>query len=534
MPRLVLDRRRVLAGLASGGVVLGLGACRGDKAPPDDSRPGGDSGSGDSGSDDSVTESQPHSGDSGGGEGPYNILTISADELHPGFLSVLGHPDARTPNLDALRAQGMLCTRVYVSYPLCGPTRASLLTGLFPQEHGQFHNSYMLHEGYDTLPAHYTRAGFKTACFGKLHTQNDESKHFFGFETLLSVESGVPWSVVWKEYAGDLPRSEADPADFALFKDMPYDGFNGRPLADPREDDDYILVQEAIAWLREHAGERFFLYVSLRAPHYPFDLPTDYYYLHDPAAVTLPTVDPNDYLDSVAARASMSDHSWGTMTEDQTRLVMARYLGAVAWHDHLVGQLLAALEELGLAERTLVAWVSDHGDMAGEKGLWLKNVMFDAAARKPLLLRLPGVIAPGSTSEVLLSEVDLWPTLGGLAGTTGEIPNIRGRDRSAALLGLEDGPEHVYAVAGIDTWDGHPWMVMARDSRYKLTRYRPSEGKRAYELYDLDLDPQEVLNLAEDGTYADKLAELSGAIDRLLNSIAEPLHPLQRVDDTSE
>lgn len=524
------SRRHLLKGLASGGVVIGLYGCKGrDVDSSRDSVPGD---SGDSSPDDTRLDSE-HSDDPVD-LSEFNVLTISADELHPGFLGFMGHPDARTPNLDALRAQSLLCTRVYVSYPICAPTRSSLLTGLFPQEHGQFYNNWVLHEGYDTFPAHFARGGFRTACFGKLHTQNDEATNTFGFGTLLSVESGAPWEAVWERYAGELPRSDPDPADEAVLLGCPYSGFTGRPLADPNEDDDYILVQEAIAWMREHAGERFFLYVSMRSPHYPWDLPSAWYYLHEPSVVTLPEVDPEDYKDSFGAVASMRDHDWSTMTEEQSRLCMARYLGAIAWHDHLVGLLLAALEELGLSQKTLVAWTSDHGDMAGEKGLWLKKVMFDAAARKPLLLRMPGVLPEGGSSDVLLSEVDLWATMGGLVGMQ-QLPGVRGRDRSAALLGLEEGPQRVFAVAGIEEWDGHPWMVMCREARYKFVRYRPAEGhQQGLELYDMDVDPNEVVNLAYEEGYAAVVDELSVAVDIFLSSVQEPAFPQEKVDDSSE
>ncbi|MCB9764209.1 MAG: sulfatase-like hydrolase/transferase [Alphaproteobacteria bacterium] len=460
--------------------------------------------------------------------GDLNVLYISADELNPNFLGHVGHPDARTPRLDALAAQGMRLSKVYATAPTCAPTRQSMLTGLHPLEHGVFLNGYVFDARTPTLASYFGAQGLRTACIGKLHTDNDEANQTFGFDTVLSPQAGPRWRAVedgWQE--GVIPSSP-DIEDAIAFATMPFN-FGGTPQISERENTDWILVEEALRWLEDHREERFFLYVSMRAPHYPFAMPEDFYYLFDPADVTLPVVRAEDREGSQAARQTWKKYRWGDMTEAHTRLVLARYLGATAWLDHLVGRLLDALDRLGLAQKTLVVFTSDHGDMCGEKGLWLKSQMFDPACRKPTLMRLPGVIEAGSRYDGLVSEVDLWPTVAGLVGVGGGLDAlpISGRDQSAALLGEPADPRTcAFATLGAPDERRWPWLHMARDERYKLCRYRNARRKpELTELYDLERDPHEVDNIAGLPELAEVRARLEQAADDFLGGLRAPAYP---------
>ncbi|MCK6517102.1 sulfatase-like hydrolase/transferase [Myxococcota bacterium] len=485
---------------------------------------GEDSGGEDSGGDD--TE------DSGVEDGPVarsqlSVLYISSDEHNPKALGFEGHPDAMTPNLDRLAAEGMVLNRVYTTMPVCAPTRQSLLTGLWPQEHGQLSNAYVFNELNWTLAEHFTEQGFATACFGKLHTQNDEETHSFGFQSFISTASGARWDELYAAYVEGLDQPIGDPEHEAIFADIPFSGFDGHPLADPRRDDDYVLLQEAIAWLRAHKDERFFLYVSFRAPHYPWRLPNDYYYRYDPAMMTLPENIAGDLDDCRIGAHWVEEMGWDGMTEEQSRLCLALYMGAVSWIDTLVGELLAVLEELGLSKSTAVVYTSDHGDMLGEKGLWLKSTFFEGAARKPFIVRAPGHIPPGTRSDAMLSEIDLWPSLAGLIEANAGLESLSGQDHSGVFLGeTATGRDVVLSMYGLNPTDTDPWLMMARDDRYKLVRYRTwTWDETAYELYDLSLDPTEIDNIHDDPSLADKKAELSAAMDACLAGMRDSAFP---------
>jgi choline-sulfatase len=250
---------------------------------------------------------------------------------------------------------------------------------------------------------------------------------------------------------------------------------------------------------------------------------------------------------SPAAAASLARCGWDKVDPVQSRTALARYMGCVSFLDHLVGELLDTLEATGQAERTLVMYVSDHGDQAAEQGLWLKSVMFDGACRKPAILRMPGVLQANSRSRAPVNEVDLLPTLAGLVGQGGQLPltEISGRSQADRLLAdagedpghlllaevLED--QRAYSHLGF----GHdkPWTSLVATERFKLTRTSDDSGRvTCRELYDLDEDPGERTSLASDPDYEPLITELERGLEEHLEGMREPPFPLRRLskDDT--
>lgn len=458
--------------------------------------------------------------------GDFNVVLISSDQHGPGLFSHLGAADIHTPNLDRLAQDGVSARRCYTSSPVCAPTRQSLVTGLTPMEHGQLTNAHRFHQDHPTLPSRFAAAGFTTACFGKLHTRNDEESYRFGWQSLLNQQTGPAWLEARRRWIDpSIPDPERDLADDALFADIPK--MTGRPLDDLGRVEDYVLVQEALAWLTEHRFDRHFLYLSLMAPHYPWDLPRDFYYAIRPDSVALPDMDPGQLGPINGWNSSLANNDWAALSVEQHRLCLARYKGAVAWMDHLIGQVLDRLDALKLTRKTLVVYSSDHGDMAGSKGLWLKSVMYDPAARKPLLVRMPGHIPKGWTTDALLGEVDLLPTLAGLVDVDLNA-DVRGEDYSQALrrpAHPELGAPVVFSAIPGPTWDEHPFMLMARGPRYKLTRFQgavENDQPKAYELFDMDEDPQERENLNGKRSLRRDKEELEQAMDVLLQTLREP------------
>ena len=467
---------------------------------------------------------------------PWNVLVLCADEHNATALSSEGHPDAWTPNLDALSAQGAFLERCYVSSPVCAPTRQSWLTGLHPEEHGQLGNEYLFDMRNEALPEVFQALGYETACFGKLHTQSSlEEDGALGFDRLLS-EKGSSFSAAmaaWRQQSlgrFDVPTDED-------WSGMPFQGFDGRRYQDPALVPDWVLTQEALRWLGQTRAAPFFCYLSLRAPHYPFWLPEDHYGLFHPGDVTLPVVDPYDLEDSPGGQRAAAAYSWASMTETQTRLVMARYMDSVSFADAMFGQVLSALAASGQAQRTLVLYLSDHGDMLGEKGLWLKNVPFEGAMRKPAILRMPGVVPAGARLKQLVSEVDILPTLLGLVGGHASIPTgLSGRDLSESVLleahgvpqrtwlrdhGVRDNGV-VHSSNFFSTVTEKPWLRTVVEDRFKLNRYRRTSGVTSYELYDLNLDSEETTNVAESGDYSDVVNRLADEIEDFEASRREP------------
>lgn len=462
---------------------------------------------------------------------PSSILYISSDEHNPGYLGSAGHPFARTPNLDRFFAQSLELRGVHTSSPVCAPTRQSWLTGLLPMEHGQLGNAYVFDDDATSLVTGLE--GYDTACFGKLHTNAEERDGRFGFQRLLSTKS-PDWDATLKRYRVGSDGGAYDPQDAAILRSLPppvAHKFLGKVRGSVQGSADWVLLQEALGWLQERSPERpFFCYVSFRFPHYPFDLPEDFYYAFKPAELDEPPPIEHDWSSRLGGAYQMRKRGWQSLTREQTQLLRARYLGAVSYLDWLVGQLLDNLAAMGLAEDTLVVYSSDHGDMGGNKGLWLKDVMYDDVTRKPTAIRLPGRLPAGTRSSELMGDIDLLPTVFGLAGAPLRRP-LTGADRSAALLNGHTEAEATFAYDFINP-DSGPQMSMVRSRGWKFVHYEGSFfPKGGAELYKLDEDPGETRNLAADPGYAGVADELLGLLRQRRVGLRAPAK-VEKKEDT--
>jgi choline-sulfatase len=268
-------------------------------------------------------------------------------------------------------------------------------------------------------------------------------------------------------------------------------------------------------------------------PHWPWDAPKEFYYMYDPAKIDMPKLVP-DYLDeNYVPRMLKKNYSWEKITEQMHRVYRARYYGSLTWLDSNVQRLLQTIDELGLADRTLVIYTTDHGDMAAEKGLWLKSLMFDASVRIPLVVRMPGVIIPGSKCDALLNHVDLFPTIAGLTGTAADLPaDLTGKDRSQVLRGKAEGPKYTFSVHEVRGNRELPGQIMARSQQYKFIYYPHLEKEQdRCVLYDMNSDPEETTNLAARGEYAKVVAEHKQAIERFFAGLKEPPYPPKKMSE---
>jgi len=489
------------------------------------------------------------SGFAGATTRPRNIVVIGSDEHNPRFFGHLGHV-ASTPNMDRLASEGVRLDRLYTSSPICAPTRGSFLTGLWPQEHSQINNGTVLNSGHTLLSAFFGEQGYSTACFGKLHTNGDEANDPYGFDQLLNINS-LDWSQVQGDYYDHSGGAAYyDAGDQAAFTGSAAASMLGRAQPRAGQNRDYVLAKEAISWMTQARSKPFFCYLSALAPHYPFTMPEDFFYLFDPDKVTLPGGLDEATLRAVSPGAgrSLDDHAWTSMSEDLQRRCYARYLGMVAWMDHVVGMVLDALETNGLAEDTIVLYVSDHGDMAGEHGLWLKSLMFEGACRKAAILKVPGVLQPGRVSTTPMNEVDVLPTLAGFAGLGHALPSsvISGRSRAEAIArsaaGFADRHIERHGVEVSDYAFSHylmsgtkPWMSLVVTPTHKYVRYYRSVGDLVFdsELYDTDADPWETNSLADDAASSERIAELNEQLELHLAEMKDPLFPIDKDQITS-
>lgn len=452
----------------------------------------------------------------------WNIVLLTSDEHNAKLMGCAGHSQIRTPALDRLAGEGTLFTKAYCAYPLCAPTRQSLITGKYPTEHGQIGNSYVFDKRNETWAHHFKKHGYTTACVGKMHTNHEEYE--YGYDYRYS-RVDIPEEIEQKRREQPPKYDLQDERVYQAMTDNwgKKKRFSGMVASDGSWEHDGVMTDEAIRYLRRHQDEKFFLHVSLVKPHWPWDSPEEYYYMYDPETIDLPQAVPGELEQNYIAWKRYVGFGWNHNTEAQHRLCRARYYGSISWLDSNIGKILDTLDELDLTRRTLVIYSSDHGDMAGEKGLWLKSLMYDSSARVPLIVRMPGVVPAGRINDLLINHVDLFPTLAGLVGAADDLPETTGRNYANGVLGAPADSEYTFTVEGLSPdWGVLPLQLMARSSRWKLIQYNVEDTNQRFVLYDMENDPRETANLANDEAYSDVVREHREAMDRFWSGLVKP------------
>lgn len=424
-----------------------------------------------------------------------------------------------TPNLDRLVAQGQRFDKAYCQNPLCCPSRASMLSGMYSKNCGIYGNKHILEQNSPTIPRTLGAAGYRTCLIGKAHFNGEQ---FQGFQQR-------PYGDLYGQGHQPDPKRTPDKGFNGLGGVLDNAGPSGIPLPLTQTE---ICVSEAAKWLQihigSHADQPFMLKVSFDKPHFPINPPA-YYYEKYAGKVSLPDY-PADYLQHAVpyiqemVRSMEPGEHYGKNEEIQLR-ALAAYYGCVEWVDDAIGRLLDTLDFLGLAENTLVVYASDHGEMAGEKGLWQKFNFYDESAKVPFLVRWPGVIEPGSVSNHPVGLIDLFPTFCEAAGLpipdtcdgVSLLPLFKGegklvRDAIFSESVLLDLPEH----AG----------CMIRTEKWKYNLYLDGHS----ELYDMENDPSESTNLtAEPGT-----EDIKKKLHARVVAFWEPEKQLARYESTPE
>ncbi len=462
-----------------------------------------------------------------------NILLITSDQQHPAALGCL-NPEVRTPHLDALARDGTLFTRAYCPNPTCTPTRASIITGLYPSQHGAWSLGTMLDESADTVGSRLHAAGYDTALIGKAHFQPlTSAPGYHSLESYPILQDLDFWRSFHGPFYGfnhvELARNHADEAHvgqhYALW--MEEKGAKDwrryfRPPTGTTEAQygrwNIPLELHYNTWIAERSVARidaavqedrpFFLWASFFDPHPPYLVPAPYDTMYDPGSLTIPEVHPGEHDRNpphfrVTQEQRPDFSSWqetpypnhGFHSHLRSRLDRARdlalYYGMVSCMDDAIGRILARLASLGLAEDTLVVFTSDHGHFLGQHGLIAKGPFhYEDVVKVPFVVRWPGHVSAGRRSNGLQSLVDLAPTF--LSAAAEPVPGtMSGRDQLPVWRGETDRVrDHVRIENRHQPTALH--LETYVDDRYKLTVYR---GHDYGELFDLQEDPDEVRNL---------------------------------------
>ena len=424
-----------------------------------------------------------------------NVLFIFADDLNT-HLGSYGHPQAKTPNLDELAARGLRFDRAFSQFPLCNPSRVSMLTGLRPDTAGvagqERHFREAARPDVITLPQLFRRNGYHVVGLGKV------------FHTGLDDTGSWDERLVPRRPEG---RRKAPAIHLTPTRGIPAAGLSYRIAEGSAEDElDGVMAAQAIAILERNRDRPFFLAVGFHQPHAPYTATQEYFDLHPLDGITLPD-EPLRHRGTLPPAAILSTAPYPNFDLPRSRLREAKraYYAAVSFLDAQVGKLLDALQRLELADRTIVVFWSDHGYHLGEHGLWLKNSLFEEATRVPLIIAAPGrARARACTRTVEL--LDLYPTLAALAG----LDPPRGLE-GASLVPLLDDPATTWGrPAYSQVWRGTYAGRSVRTERWRYTEW--DGGRQGRELYDHEVDPNEYRNLAGDPAYAVVVEELRGLL----------------------
>ncbi len=418
-----------------------------------------------------------------------NVLWIMADQMRGDSMGCAGHPMVRTPNLDRLAAGGMLFTRSYCSSPVCAPCRASFLTGHYLPKTGVLTNYLRMDESQVTFPTLFREAGYRTANIGKHHAgcrATDVWEYQQSVEDSFGATkpSKVPFDPSIYPGVKFIADRVVDNSDRVLYGTYP------GPVPTTKS---YIMTTEAMKWLYWHDEPRpFFLRVSYDDPHPPVVPPPPFDTMYRPEDVPDELFAGSRESLATKPRAVRDYGSYSGQTdvsEEDHRRHAAHYFGLVSHLDAQIGRLLDYLEELGLAENTIVVFNSDHGHMIGEHGYVHKGVVcYEGVSRIPTIVRWPGRVGPGGRSDALVEAVDLMPTLCDMleVPVPGEV--AASLDGQSMVPILEGRRERLRDHAFVQ-WDDYGFSVIGE--RWKLTWYDPyQEG----ELYDLQTDPLEKRN----------------------------------------
>ncbi len=453
--------------------------------------------------------------------GPLNVLLLVSDDCRA-VHGCYGGP-AQTPHIDRLAARGLRFDRAYCQYPLCNPSRASFLTGLRPDTTQVYENATHFRQTVPdvaTLPQWFKNHGYFVARVGKLY--------HYGVPKQIGT-NGLDDPVSWETVVNPRGR-DCDDEDkiFSIVTGQParvavgtgnYGGTLSWLAADgtDAEQTDGKPAQEACRLLRENQHRPFFLAVGFFRPHTPYVAPKPYFGIYPIEHVLLAQVPTGDREGKPAAALTVFPPHYG-MDEALQRTVIQAYYASVSFMDAQFGVVLAELDRLGLADRTVVVFLSDHGYHLGEHGQWQKMTVFEESARVPLIIAAPGMKAAGRATTRLAELVDLYPTLVELCNLpapahlegTSLVPLLTDPGRpwktGAFTQVIHRAGGGRAAKQGAETAMGRS----VRTERYRYTEW--AEGRHGVELYDHQADPHEWHNLANDPQAAPLVQELKALL----------------------
>lgn len=436
-----------------------------------------------------------------------NVLLILSDEHARGALGCYGNRQVHTPNLDKLAGRGTRFERAYTPSPVCVPARAAIATGRYVHEHGFWSNAQPYDGSVRSWGHRLVSAGHRVVSVGKLHYRSSDDCNGFDEEIIpLHVRDGIGWvhgllgrreGARWRgtaHFAAEIGPGECD-----------YTRYDRR------------VCEQSCRWLREQAslvgGKPWVLCVSFVSPHYPLIVPARYYQRYDVASLEPPRLraagelSPHPVVAGIRRFFNYDDHF------DQAGRMVAKasYYGLCSFLDDHIGQVLEALEASGQAENTVVIYTSDHGEMAGNHGMWTKCNMYEESVGIPLLIAGPG-IPSGRVSQQAASLIDLYPTIVDLAAIDADRADNAMPGEPLGSLAASNGSGRP-VLSEYHDGGSITGMFMLRLGDWKYVDY----PGYPCQLFNLREDPDEARDLGADPGFAAVRRELYAALRDLVD-----------------
>lgn len=441
-----------------------------------------------------------------------NVLFIIADDLNCD-LHCYGHPSVQSPNIDKLAARGVRFERAYCQFPLCSPSRSSFLTGRRPDVTKILTNSgqtakgeYTSHPHFRdfipdtvTLPQLFRNNGYFVARVGKLY--------HYGVPGQIGT-SGLDDPQSWDQVVNPYGRDKKEEGKIFSLVPGSFGGTLSWLAADgtDAEQTDGIGAAEAIKLLEAHQDGPFFLAVGFYRPHTPYVAPKKYFDLYPADEIPLPELSADDISRTPAAAYASAKSDQEKMDDQLRRAAIQAYWASITFMDAQVGQVVDALDRLGLADNTIIVMTSDHGYHMYEHGLWQKMSLFENSARVPLIVAAPDGKSAGQSTAGLTELVDLYPTLAEFCGLTA--PDYL--DGVSLQPVLADPAKSVNSAAFTQVSRGNFSGYSVRTNRWRYTLW--DDGRKGEQLYDMQADAGETKNLASDPQHAKVVARLKATI----------------------
>lgn len=451
-----------------------------------------------------------------------NVVFIISDDLGAQSLGCYGNDQCQTPNINGLAEKGVWFTRAYCQYPVCGPSRAALMSGMYAQSIGVTSNGaaerFTQNIGdRPTMTEHFKNRGYHTARVSKIYHMRvpgditagvNGPDHADSWTERHNCQGPEQWSDGEHEHL-TRERLKPDPKR-SIHYNLGYGGafYVVRSTGEGAEQPDHQAAAKAVEILKQRADDNapFFLAVGLVRPHVPLVAPATYFEKYPAEEMKLAKRVANDLADIPRAGISKNSRGSGLTSDAKKQRVLEAYYAAVTFMDAQVGKIVAAVDELGLREKTIIVFTADHGYHLGEHDLWQKMSLHDESTRIPLIISAPGV-KPGE-SPALCQQIDIYSTLAELCGLP--IPDhVQGKSIAKSLTNPKANVhKSVYCLRGRNDH-------LFRTEQYALIRYANGDA----ELYNMEIDPHQFTNLAGDPKHKATLDKLQSELDAKLAEI---------------